>query len=117
MKRALSAFFLSIVMLTWAVAPGCALFKQNQNISAEGKRFVAFKDVWDVSRAAYLEFCKRVVQGKVSKQNEARADAAWNLFRQQYANAYRAANLSDTAPAPDSLKTSSSELVKLLTTL
>lgn len=114
--RARYIYVLMVALTLIVLAPGCKYFS-GATSTPEAVTFTSFKDVWDASYTAYFEFEKRVVQGKVSKADEAKADNAWNLFRASYKAAFKTANMSNGAPAPDDLLQAKSGLIKLLTTL
>lgn len=88
---------------------GCA----TATTSAAAK-FRTFQDTWTVAHSAYAAWCERVVQGKVSKDQELAADRNWNRFRATFKTALTAAGQNWSAASPDNLNAASADLIKSL---
>ena len=114
MKKTIRLLLVAVSLL--AVVPACSVF-EGKKVTPEAKSFLTYKDTFDTARKAYDAFCEQVVQGKVSKANEARADAAWNSFRSAYKVAFVTSNAKDGDIPPESLRASLTNFTVLLTTL
>ncbi len=66
--------------------------------------FTTLKDTWTISYAAYRAYCDRVAQGKVTVEQQATADQAWNTFRATFRSAVMAAKNNQNAPVPPEVK-------------
>ncbi len=108
---------LLIVALLLCATPtftGCSLFK---NQTAEAVKYYSFKDSWTLSKTAYDHWCERVVSGKVTKENEAKVDAAWNKFRAGFQSAMALARQDWTSATPATVLALQTELLNLIKTL
>lgn len=105
----LTLLFACCVLASTPVFTGCGTTQ-----TTEAKRFNSFRDVYAVTRAAYDGFCVRVVQGKVTRPDEARADRAWNQYRASFKLAFKSASLDWQSAAPADVQKLGEELVVLL---
>lgn len=80
----------------------------------EAIAYHSLKDTWNVAHAAYGAFCERVVQGKVTKDQEAQADLAWNAFRSTFRTALVAAGQNWSAAPPAEVKAGADKLTLTL---
>ena len=111
MQTLLLALSLALCPLTFT---GCKLF---QNTPVETVKYYTFLDSWTLSKAAYDAWCERVVQGKISKADEASVDVAWNKYRTAFLSSLTVARQNWSAPTPANLAVIQRELLKLITTL
>jgi hypothetical protein len=110
------AFLLLVYPMTFTafvVAPvilaGCSTTDTREAVT-----YHSLKDTWNVAHAAYGVFCERVVQGKVTKEQEAQADAAWNLFRSTFRTALVAAGQNWSAAPPPEVNAMADKVVVTL---
>jgi hypothetical protein len=90
---------------------GCALF---QNTPAETIKYYTFLDSWTLSKAAYDGWAERVVMGKVTHDQEAKVDAAWNKYRAAFSAALGLAKQDWSAVTPATLGAIQIELLNLI---
>jgi len=90
---------------------GCAT-----TTTTEAKVFYTFKDSWTLCHQSYATWTERVVLGKVTPEAEAKADAAWNKYRQSYKTALHIAKGSLDAGIPATLLATQNELLVLIAT-
>lgn len=108
------------LMVLIAVAPVAIVSTQTgcaTNRTTEAKVFDSFKTTYNFAYHAYESYVRLVVQGKVTKENEAKADAAWNQFRSGFSIAFKAANLNWEAATPAEVTALANQFNALLQTL
>lgn len=103
-----AAFVLAITFLAPVAFTGCG------TTTHEAVVFHTFQDTWAAAHAAYGGFCERVVQGKVSKEDEAKADAAWNRFREGFRVALKASSVNWSAATPAGIQQLANELLAII---
>lgn len=89
------SLFLALTPAVVVTQTGCAT-----NRTAEAKVFDSFKTTYNFAYHAYEGYVSLVVQGKVSKSDEQRADEAWNKFRNGFKLAFQASSLDWNAITP-----------------
>lgn len=105
---------LLIGFMLFASAPvftGCTLL---QNTPKETLVYNTFKSSWTVAHTAYGVWCERVVQGKVSAEQEAAVDSAWNKYRAVFKVTFALANANWSAPTDASLADAEAQLTNLI---
>ena len=103
LKRRLTEISLALLMCL-AAAPtimfvGCSTVPTTQ----EAKTFNTFRDTWTVTYAAYQLWCERVVQGKVTSEQETQGDQVWNAFRTSFKSGLIVASHNWNAPPPSNV--------------
>jgi hypothetical protein len=83
----------------------------------EAVTYFTLRDAWTGAYQSYKAFAKLVVQGKVSKTAEARADKAWNDFRASYRLAVVVAKGNEGAPADEYILSLQSDFINLINQL
>jgi hypothetical protein len=113
-------FKLVLALSLFCLLPVAALVScsgcKSATTTQEAAVFRSFKDTWAVSHAAYGAFCERVVQGKVTAEQEAQADLMWNTFRSTFRTALVAAGRDWSAPPPTNVTALASQLTTTLKT-
>lgn len=93
---------------------GCTIFG-NTPRTAEAQKFDTYQTVYRGAREAYKTFKRECFAGKVTAENEAKGDKAWNEFRVAYVSAFKIG--MDDALAPENVIALKNQLVRLLLTL
>jgi len=107
------AITLSILLsLPIAFSPGCATTP-----TAQAKVYNTFLTSWTVSKAAYDAWVEGVVNGEVSKDKEAKVDAAWNKYRLVFKATFNLSVGNWQAPTPETLAAAEAELISLIRSL
>jgi hypothetical protein len=121
MLKKFSAGPVPMILLTGLLAfgamttlSGCATTTPQ---TREAVVFNAYRDAWTICHSAYQAHCENVVRGKVSKEKEARVDAAWNKFRVVFNTAVRLSNQDWRQLPPASVEVAEMELLKLIRSL
>ena len=83
----------------------------------EARVYDTFKTTYNAAYSSYESYCKLVVLGKVSKEQEARVDRAWNDFRAAFTLSFRAASLNWSAATPVQVQLLANDLNKLIMSL
>jgi hypothetical protein len=81
--------------------------------STRAKVFLTLKDTWTVVDKAMNVYAEQVVRGKVSKEAEAKADAAYDNFRAAWRVAVRSTG-TDNVVTPDNVKALADALLNIL---
>lgn len=89
------ALLLAFAPVAVVTQTGCAT-----NRTTEAKVFDSFKTTYNFAYHAYEGYATLVVQGKVSKADEQKADDAWNKFRNGFKLAFQASSLDWNAITP-----------------
>ena len=111
MKTLITALFAAFLML----APtGCVTTPAPTNITAEGRTYITFKDIWVVTHTAYSVYCDRVALGKVTAADQADIDKAWNAFRGAFKISIAAAQMDATQWTPDNVRKLSNDVLVLI---
>jgi hypothetical protein len=118
MNKKLKAALALVMVLALPLAATVTFFGcagcQSATVTQEAATYRTFKDTWTVSHAAYGAFCERVVQGKVTAEQEAQADRMWEAFRSTFRTALVAAGRNWSAPPPTNVTALASELTETL---
>lgn len=93
---------------------GCAWLK---NTPAETVKYYSFLDSWTLAKAAYDGWSERVVQGKITPENEAKVDLAWNKYRAAFQFAIGVARQDWNAVTPKTVADLQLELLQLIASL
>ena len=105
---------LSLALLaTPAVFTGCGTTPQ----TTEARVFNSFRTTYNTARSAYEGYLVLVVQGKVSKADERRADESWNTFRASFELALSAASSNWNAQTPEHLQKLANDFILLISKL
>jgi hypothetical protein len=67
----------------------------------EAKVYDTFRSTWDAAYTAYSSYCELIVKCRVSAENEAKADAAWNKFRTGFMLSFHTASSDWNAITPE----------------
>lgn len=110
MKTLIAALLLAVMPMSFV---GCATTTKTK----EAVVFDSFKSTYNAAYTAYTSYLELVVRGKVSRDQEVRADAAWNHFRAGFSVAFRAASQDWNAAAPDQVKALADKLITIIRAL
>jgi len=92
---------IAILICAVAISIGFVGCQTSAPPTTEAVKFYTFKDTWTAVHSSYQAYCELVVQGKVSKADEAEVDKAWNQFRIGFKAAVMAANNGSRAAPAD----------------
>lgn len=106
------ALLLALAPVAVVTQTGCAT-----NRTTEAKVFDSFKTTYNFAYHAYEGYLSLVVQGKVSKSDEQRADEAWNKFRKGFALSFQASAMDWSAATPAEVTLLANELNRLILSL
>jgi len=109
----LTLFLTSTVFVAPVFLTGC----KGPERTREAVIHDTFGTTYRAAKEAYTSFCDLVVQGKVSKEKEAKADAAWNDFREKFAVAFKLASNDWNAVTPEQARMYAAQFITFLKTL
>jgi hypothetical protein len=93
---------------------GCNVLSPKTKVTYEASVFLSFKDVWTVTRQAYVGFKTRQAEGKVSAADAADVDKAWNTFRGAYVIALDVAAQNENAFTPANVRDLANDVLDLI---
>lgn len=97
-----------------AFVPGCSLLSPKSPLTHEAARYNSFKAVWISTLAVYDFQMDKRVQGKISPEDAATIDAAWNAFRAAYRVALARAGGDETLFTPDEVRKLADDVLILI---
>jgi len=109
----LALFFASTAFIVPVFVTGCATPERTHEAVIND----TFHTTYRAAKEAYLAYCDLVIQNKVSKEKEARADAAWNDFRDKFSAAFKLASNDWNALTPDQVRLFTVQFIAFLKTL
>jgi len=107
-------FILIALLAVFTLTPGCSVLSPKSPATWEASRFLSFKDTWATTLALYDYSKDRQVAGKLSHQDAADIDAAFNLFRLAFKSALAAANGDDKAFTPENVRKLGNDVLTLI---
>lgn len=114
----MKTIFLICALLASPLAfTGCSILAPKSNVTWEASVYLSFADTWAVTSAAYDTYCEQAVLGKVSAEDQADIDEAWNKFRSAFRVAFIAASRDWSKFAPEDVKKLSEDLTTLIRSL
>lgn len=109
-------FAVSLIAVAIIFTPSCSVL-QPEPPTKEAVIYFSLKDTWSATHAAYRGFKEQQAQGKVSTQDAADVDKAWNQFRDAMKLAVKASRDGFDAPTPESITKLKNNLIELILAL